>query len=70
MSADKSPLPAEVRAAREKAGLTQTEAAALVHGTLRAWQGWEAPTGQPDARKMHPGLWELFQLKTKTKTKG
>lgn len=65
MSADKSPLPAEVRAAREKAGLTQTESAELVHGTLRAWQGWEAPTGQPAARKMHPGLWELFQLKTK-----
>lgn len=47
MSADKSPLPAEVRAAREKARLTQTEAAALVHGTLRAWQGWEAPTDEP-----------------------
>lgn len=59
-----SPLPAEVRAAREAAGLTQTEAAALVHGTLRAWQGWEAPAGQADARRMHPGLWELFSLKT------
>lgn len=62
-SADKSPLPDEVKAARRRAGLTQTEAAALVHGTLRAWQGWEAPTGQPGARKMHPGLWELFRIK-------
>lgn len=61
-----SPTPTDVRAAREKAGLTQTEAAALVHGTLRAWQGWEAPEGEPAARRMHHGLWELFQLKTKT----
>lgn len=60
-----SPTPAEVRAARETARLTQTEAAALVHGTLRAWQGWEAPAGEPAARRMHPGLWELFRLKTK-----
>ena len=61
-----TPTPVEIRAAREAAGLTQTEAAELVRGTLRAWQGWEAPAGQPDARRMHPGLWELFQLKTKT----
>jgi putative transcriptional regulator len=59
-----NPAPEEVRAAREAAGLTQTQAAALVYGTLRAWQGWEAPQGQPDARRMHPGLWELFRIKT------
>ena len=59
-----TPTPAEVRAAREAAGLTQTQAAELVRGTLRAWQGWEAPAGQADARRMHPGLWELFLLKT------
>lgn len=55
-----SPTPAEVRAAREAAGLTQTEAARLVHGTLRGWQGWEASPTDPGARRMHPGLWELF----------
>ena len=55
-----SPDPATIRAAREHAGLTQTEAAALVHGSLRAWQQWEAGD-----RAMHPGLWELFGLKTK-----
>lgn len=60
----KSPAPDEVRAARDAAGLTQTQAATLVHGTLRAWQGWEAPEGEPSARRMHPGLWELFLLKT------
>lgn len=57
------PTPEEVRAAREAAGLTQTEAARLVHGTLRAWQGWEAPEGTPAARRMHPGLWELFLIR-------
>lgn len=60
-----SPAPTEVRDARRQAGLTQTEAAELVRGTLRAWQGWEASEG-PSARRMHPGLWELFQLKTKS----
>lgn len=53
-----TPAPAEIRAAREAAGLTQTQAAHLVHGTLRAWQEWEAGN-----RRMHPGLWELFRLK-------
>ncbi len=53
-----TPLPAEIRAARQSAGLTQTQAAALIHGTMRAWQEWEAGN-----RRMHPGLWELFLLK-------
>lgn len=53
-----SPAPPDIRAARKAAGLTQTEAARLVHGTLRAWQEWEAGN-----RQMHPGLWELFGLK-------
>lgn len=59
----RNPTPAEVRAAREAAGLTQTQAAGLIHATLRAWQGWEAPEGELGARRMHPGLWELFRLK-------
>lgn len=53
-----SPTPNEIRAARERAGLTQTQAAHLIHGTMRAWQEWEAGN-----RKMHPGLWELFCIK-------
>lgn len=57
-----SPTPAEVRAERAAAGLTQVEAAALVHATLKTWQGWEAGTA-PSARAMHPGLWELFRIK-------
>jgi putative transcriptional regulator len=59
MQKPKVPTPAEVRAAREAAGLTQTAAATLIHSTMRAWQEWEAGN-----RRMHPGLWELFRLKT------
>jgi putative transcriptional regulator len=54
-----SPTPDALRAARNRAGLTQTEAARLVHSKLRAWQKWE--WGES---RMHPALWELFSLKT------
>jgi putative transcriptional regulator len=53
-----TPSPEEIRAAREAAGLTQTQAAELIHGTMRGWQEYEAGN-----RRMHPGLWELFNLK-------
>ncbi len=59
-----TPKPAEVRAARERAGLTQTQAAEKISGTLRAWQNYEADEGTPDHRRMHPGLFELFLIKT------
>lgn len=59
-----NPSPEEVRAAREDAGLTQAQAAALVHATLRNWQQWEDTTGGTNARRMHPGLWELFRIKS------
>ena len=55
----KNPEPADIVACREAAGLTQTQAASLVHGSLRTWQQWEAGD-----RRMHAGLWELFRLKT------
>ncbi|MBH3308517.1 helix-turn-helix transcriptional regulator [Pseudomonas mosselii] len=58
-----SPAPQEVRAAREAAKLSQTKAAELVHSKLRTWQQWEAGD-----RSMHPGLWELFQLKVSAPT--
>ncbi|NHO55018.1 helix-turn-helix domain-containing protein [Acetobacter estunensis] len=53
------PEPETVRAAREEAGLTQAEAAQLVHATLNAWQKWESGD-----RKMQAATWELFQIKT------
>jgi putative transcriptional regulator len=57
-SAGGNPTPEQIRAARESAGLTQTEAASLIHGSMRAWQEYEAGN-----RRLHPGLWELFRMK-------
>lgn len=50
------PSPAEIRAARKAAGLTQTQAGALVGRSMRAWQDWES-----GARNMPTGLAELFR---------
>lgn len=50
--AGRNPTPDEIRKAREKAGLTQTQAAEIVFASLRAWQDYEG--GQ---RKMHPSMW-------------
>ena len=57
-----SPSAKQIREAREKAGLTQTQAAELIYKKLRAWQQWETESG-PSARKMDPAFWELFQIK-------
>lgn len=59
----RNPKPAEVRAAREAAGLTQAQAAALVYASLRNWQQWEQGEGASSARRMHPAIWELFRMK-------
>lgn len=53
-----APSPKEIRAAREAAGLTQTEAGALIYKTLSAWRKWES-----GERAMDPAFWELFQRK-------
>ena len=57
------PKPADIRAAREAAGLTQTGAAHLLHTTCRTWQQWEAGD-----RRMHPAFWELLTIKIKLTT--
>jgi DNA (cytosine-5)-methyltransferase 1 len=54
-SAARNPSPTEIRSARERAGLTQTEAARLIYCTMRGWQQWEA-----GERRMHPAFWALF----------
>lgn len=41
------------------AGLTQAAAAERIHGRVRTWEDWEAGRA-----KMHPGLFELFLIKT------
>lgn len=53
-----NPSPADIRAARKAAGMTQPVAGALLHSSSRAWQQWEAGD-----RRMHPALWELFTMK-------
>jgi DNA (cytosine-5)-methyltransferase 1 len=58
----KPPSATNVFAARAAAGMTQTEAAAVVHAALRAWQAWEAQG--KNRRQMPAGLWELYLLKT------
>lgn len=58
--ASPNPSPNVIKAARDAAQLTQAEAARLIHSTMRAWQEWEA-----GRRRMHPGLFELFLIKTK-----
>ena len=54
----KTPSADEVRRARVSAELTQREAAECVHMTVRGWQHYEQ-----GLRKMHPAVWELFNLK-------
>ena len=56
------PTPWDLKAFRITAGLTQTEAGALVGAALRTWQSWEAGD-----RKMPAPKWELFCLKASAK---
>lgn len=53
-----NPKPHDIIAARIAAGLTQTQAAALIYITLSGWQRWEA-----GERQMHPAFWELWLSK-------
>ena len=54
----RDPLPAEIRAAREAAGLTRREAGALLYRSADGWEKWELGTA-----RMDPALWELFRFK-------
>lgn len=58
------PTPAEIKAMRKAAGLTQTEAGAKVYTELKTWQDWEY-----GRYKMHPAFWELFQEKIRHRLK-
>lgn len=61
--AGSNPTPAQVRRAREDAGLTLEQAGELVHTSWRTFQNWEADKDMPEHRRMHPATWELFQVK-------
>jgi putative transcriptional regulator len=52
------PTPDDLRALRQRAGLSQTEAAALVYATLNGYQRWEQ-----GERRMQAAAWELLRIK-------
>lgn len=62
-SQTRNPAPAEIKAAREAAGLSATAAATLLHTSYRAWKQWE-----DGERRMHPAFWELFRIKSASAT--
>lgn len=53
------PTPEQIKEARKCSGLTQTQAAEVIHKKLLAWQRYEAGD-----RGMDTALFELFLLKT------
>ena len=53
-----SPAPEQIKSERKLLGITQTEAAAIVHSVLGTWAQWES-----GKRAMHPAFWELFLIK-------
>lgn len=50
----------EILNLRKRAGLTQTQAGALIFAPLRTWQDWEY-----GKRNMPAAKYELFKLKLK-----
>lgn len=54
----KSPTPAEIRKARERAKLSRADAAKLIYVSPRTWEKYELGT-----LGMAPAYWELWRLK-------
>lgn len=54
-----NPTVEQIKSSRSVAGLTQKQAAELVMCTVRAWEQWECGN-----RRMHPGLYDYFLIKT------
>lgn len=61
------PTPHDIKAVRLAAGLTQTQAGALINASRRTWQNWEAPENLPSHRKMPIAKWRLFCIELKGK---
>jgi hypothetical protein len=59
MSKNENYTPAQVVAARNKMGHTQTAAGEMIYRTQRCWQCWELGT-----RAIDRGLFELYLFKT------
>lgn len=66
MASFKPPTPDEIREARNKAGLTQKQAAHLVGlKNFNSWKFYEAnPSTNKRTNRISKGIWELFLLKT------
>lgn len=60
MTKQKSPNPENIKAAREKLGLTQVRAAEIIGASPVAWQKWEY-----GERNMPPAKWELWLIKVR-----
>jgi DNA-binding transcriptional regulator YiaG len=60
MPSSANPTGAEIKRRRLSAGLSRTDAAAMMGVAYRTFQDWEL-----DQAKMRSALWELFKLKTK-----
>jgi len=60
------PTPQQIKAARNAAGLTQTQAGALVGVLKRTWVAWESDEDKPSHRNMPYAKWELFKILSKT----
>lgn len=54
-----TPTPEQIKAARAATNLSQAAAAGLIYASLSSWEDWEN-----GIRTMHPGLFELFLIKT------
>lgn len=59
---DSAPDPKLIKSTREALGLTQREAAGIVHSGLRAWQNWEQ-----GVRSMQYAAWKYFVLMTRNR---
>lgn len=53
----RNPKPAEITKLREQYGLSESDAALVVHSTYRAWHQWEV-----GERRMHACFWNHFQV--------
>lgn len=58
MNTKTKPTCEQIKLARISAGLTKKQAADLIYSALRTWQQYESGD-----RRMHLGLWELFNIK-------
>ena len=53
-----NPKPEQIKAARQRAGLSQRAAGELIYRSLRTWQDWEYGYSPMDR-----ALWEFWNIK-------